>query len=390
MALSKIDIANMVTGAVPVANGGTALTSGFVNGSDPRPLSKPIIINGDMAVAQRATSVTGHNAVSYTTVDRFKTVCEVGTYTVIQESLTSGAAYLAGFRNALRLDCTTAQATAGSAGDQTTVEQRIEGFNLSAFKKGTSSAEKYTLAFWVKASKTGSNLQVNLRDNTNDRQIGGTYSIASADTWEHKVINFAADTSGPFADVSTSELLIEWFLDGGSNYSGGAVPTAWEAKANGDRNVTNFDLAGNTANDWAITGVQLEVGEFSSTTIPPFQFESFEDNLFRCQRYYQLIAEGAAHNIGISTAYNGTTSYTIVRFPTEMRSDAVSVEQNTGTNYYALLSENSNTGFDNFQINQTRTNMMRISDDDSTGKTQGASGWFECNASGRLAVEDEL
>ena len=32
MALSKIDVANMVTGAVPVANGGTALTSGFVNG----------------------------------------------------------------------------------------------------------------------------------------------------------------------------------------------------------------------------------------------------------------------------------------------------------------------------------------------------------------------
>ena len=32
MALSKIDVANMVTGAVPVAKGGTALTSGFVNG----------------------------------------------------------------------------------------------------------------------------------------------------------------------------------------------------------------------------------------------------------------------------------------------------------------------------------------------------------------------
>lgn len=319
MALSKIDVANMLTGATPVANGGTALTSGFVNGSDPRPLSKPIIINGDMAVAQRATSVTGHNAVSYTTVDRFKTVCEVGTYTVIQESLTSGAAYLAGFKNALRLDTTTAEATAGSAGDQTTIEQRIEGFNLQAFKKGTSSAEKYTLAFWVKASKTGSNLQVNLRDNTNDRQIGGTYSIASADTWEHKVINFAADTSGPFADVSTAELLIEWFLDGGSNYSGGAVPTAWEAKANGDRNVTNFDLAGNTANDWAITGVQLEVGEFSSTTLPPFQFEDFGDNLARCQRYY--FRNNAVDNIPFAAGVcNGTTNArAVLYYPQTMR-----------------------------------------------------------------------
>ena len=32
MSLSKIDVANMVTGAVPVANGGTALTSAFYNG----------------------------------------------------------------------------------------------------------------------------------------------------------------------------------------------------------------------------------------------------------------------------------------------------------------------------------------------------------------------
>ena len=283
MALSKIDVANMLTGLVPNDN------------TIRRPNAKPIIINGDMAVTQRATSVTSHNAVSYTTVDRFKTVCETGTYTVIQESLTSGAAYLAGFKNALRLDTTTAEATAGSAGEQTTIEQRIEGFNLQAFKKGTSSAEKYTLAFWVKASKTGSNLQVNLRDVDNTRQIGGTYSISSADTWEHKVINFAADTTGAFDDDNANSLTIEWFLDGGSNFSGGAVPTAWEASSNADRNVTNFDLAGNTANDWAITGVQLEVGEFSSTTLPPFQFESYGDNFLRCLRYYH---DDALYNPG--------------------------------------------------------------------------------------------
>jgi len=32
MALSKIDVANMLTGVTPVANGGTALSSGFTNG----------------------------------------------------------------------------------------------------------------------------------------------------------------------------------------------------------------------------------------------------------------------------------------------------------------------------------------------------------------------
>ena len=43
MALSKIDVANMLTGATPVANGGTALTSGFKNGVDPRPLSNQLL-----------------------------------------------------------------------------------------------------------------------------------------------------------------------------------------------------------------------------------------------------------------------------------------------------------------------------------------------------------
>tara|TARA_R110002012_G_scaffold196868_1_gene365355 strand:+ start:67 stop:1200 length:1134 start_codon:yes stop_codon:yes gene_type:complete len=248
-------------------------------------LVTPIIINGDMSVAQRSTSTSSYGSVAYSTVDRFKTVFEVGTYTVSQESLSSGNAYNAGFRKAFKA-LVTSTAAPGSAGAQTTFEQRIEGQNLQIFKKGTSNAESFTLAFWVKSSKTGSNLQVNLRDSDNTRQVGGTYDISAANTWEKKIINFPADTTGAFNNDNGTSLTIEWWLDGGSNYSGGAVPTAWEASSNADRNVTNFDLAGAT-DSWHITGVQLEVGEFDSTFIPAFPFESFASNLQRCLRYYQ-------------------------------------------------------------------------------------------------------
>ena len=355
-----------------------------------RPNAKPIIINGDMAVAQRATSVTSHNAVSYTTVDRFKTVCETGTYTVIQESLTSGAAYLAGFKNALRLDTTTAEATAGSAGEQTTIEQRIEGFNLQAFKKGTSSAEKYTLAFWVKASKTGSNLQVNLRDVDNTRQIGGTYSISSADTWEHKVINFAADTTGAFDDDNANSLTIEWFLDGGSNFSGGAVPTAWEASSNADRNVTNFDLAGNTANDWAITGVQLEVGEFSSTTLPPFQFESFGDNLARCQRYFQMIAEGDNKSIGVGGYYTGANVGVVLDLKEEMRTTP-SITQSSGANYFDIQANDSTDTFNTFTITDSTERVVRMYNNTEVSGTAGHFGMFRTSdSSAKIGLDAEL
>ena len=55
MALSKIDIENMVTGETPVANGGTGQSTLAAAGLQ-RPNAKPLIINGDMMVAQRGTS----------------------------------------------------------------------------------------------------------------------------------------------------------------------------------------------------------------------------------------------------------------------------------------------------------------------------------------------
>ena len=366
MALSKIDVANMVTGLVPNDN------------TIRRPNAKPIIINGDMAVAQRSTSVTGHSAVSYTTVDRFKTVCETGTYTVIQESLTSGDAYLAGFKNALRLDTTTAEATAGSAGEQTTIEQRIEGQNLQAFKKGTSNAEKYTLAFWVKASKTGSNLQVNLRDGDNSRQIGGTYSISSADTWEHKVVNYAADTTGAFGDDNGRSLEIEWTLDSGSNFTSGAIPTAWEATADVDRNVNNLDVGGSTSNDWSITGIQLEVGEFNSSTLPPFQHESFGANLARCQRYaYEVVSnESAAGNapIGVGGAqYNSGQMQFSITFPVPMRTNP-SLTCSSASNNYQFIRNDAADNFDDFVIDKANSNMAECKNSTDMSGTAGHSG----------------
>jgi hypothetical protein len=379
MALSKIDVANMLTGLVPNDN------------TIRRPLSKPIIINGDQAVAQRSTSASSISTAGYHATDRFRysNSTSAVVVTISQETLSSGNAFLNGFHNALKLDCTTAD-TSIAADHLTALQYKIEAQDCTVFRKGTANAKKMTVAFWFKATKTGTYI-LQIGDSDNNRKISKSYSVSTTNTWEHKVLAFDIETSNAMNDDNGAGFVLTWWLVAGSTYSGGTLATSWEAtEFNSNSAVGQVNAFDSTDNNVHITGIQAEVGEFSSTTLPPFQFESFEDNLFRCQRYYQLIAEGAAHNIGISTAYNGTTSYTVVRFPTEMRSDAVSVEQNTGTNYYALLCENSNTGFDNFQINQTRTNMMRISDDDSTGKTQGASGWFECNASGRLAVEDEL
>ena len=248
MALSKIDVANMLTGVTPVANGGTAATTLAGAGLAKRPNAKPIIINGDMAIAQRGTSATGKTSSGYYTCDRIQLAMnDAGTHTIIQETSTSGNAYLNGFAEAYRVDCTTADASV-AADSQLFIKYKVEGRDAQVFKKGTSNAEKFTLAFWVKSNKTGTG-QVNLRDEVNTRQCSATYTISSADTWEHKICNFAADTTGALPSTNAEGFGIEWYLAAGSDFTSGTAPTAWEAISNGDSAASlNLAISGSTSN----------------------------------------------------------------------------------------------------------------------------------------------
>jgi hypothetical protein len=318
-------------------------------------------------------------------VDRFKTVFEYGTYTVSRESLSSGAAYNAGFRTAFKA-LVTSTASPGAAGEQVTFEQRIEGQMCQALKKGTSNAESLTLSFWVRSSKTGTNLQVNLRDNDNDRIIGATYDINTANTWEKKIFTFAGDTSGVLDNDNAQSLMVEWWLDGGSNYSGGSVPTSWEARDNTDRNVTNFDLAGGT-DDWWITGIQLEVG----TTASDFEFVPYDVNLQRCQRYYyQHVTIGYSKTVGIGYYYNSSDIRTSIQFPTTMRTNPSLVE-GTGTNAFYFERNNGSDYFDGWTalIRQTE-NTATLYVTGQSG-TQGSAGTiYVDNNLGKLGFDAEL
>ena len=350
MALSKIDVANMLTGLVPNDN------------TIRRPNAKPLIINGDMAVAQRSTSVTGisNGNSGYQTCDRIR-FDESGTMgaalTITQESLTSGNAFLNGFANAFKVDVTTADSSP-DADDWSRLNMRIEAQDMKPFKKGTSNAEKYTLAFWVKATKTGTNT-IELFDADNTRSIGGSYTISTTNTWEHKVVNFAADTTGAFADDNGEGLRISWSLSAGSNYTSGTLPSAWESStvANTAPNqVNHFD---STSNNFHITGVQLEVGEYTSSTLPPFQHESFGDSLARCQRYYYFhVSEGINNDtdttISLSSQYNSSSVKGFITFPTRMRATPT-LDQNTGANMYRVYENNSNATMTSLTLSSEST-----------------------------------
>ena len=251
-----------------------------------RPNSKAIIINGDMQVAQRGTSTTGITTTAgYYASDRYQwAVNHGGTVTITQESLSSGDAFADGFSKSLKVDVTTADASLGAA-EYAIMRTTLEGQDLQLFKKGSSTAETYTLSFWAKHTKTGTHI-VELWDNTNSRNSHASYTISSTNTWEKKVLNFAADTTGAIANSNAGGMIIGFYVAAGSDFTSGTLNTAWAANTNANRAVGQVNNLDSTSNNFEITGIQLEVGTYTSATIPPFQHESYGDNLARCQRYY--------------------------------------------------------------------------------------------------------
>ena len=154
---------------------------------------------------------------------------------------------------------------------------------------------------------------------------------------------------------------INWWLGSGDNYTGVAEgDAAWLAN-DADRANNDGALAINahTDNDWAITGIQLEVGEFSSTTLPPFQHESYGDNLARCQRYYyfhvsESINGDADTTICLSSQYNSSSVKGYITFPTRMRANPT-LDQNTGTNMYRVYENGSNATFTSLTLSGEAT-----------------------------------
>ena len=291
----------------------------------------PIIINGDMSVAQRATSVTGVTSGTYKTIDRFRImISSAGTWTLSQSTTVPTGQ---GFNNSFKYDCTTADASLGSS-DILGLSQKIEGFNQAAVKKGTANAEKTTLAFWVRSNKTGTYI-CELYDDQNTRQVSKSYTINSANTWEKKVIVFPADTVGANDFDNTQAMQVNWWLAMGSDYTSGTLSETWTAATSANRAVGQVNLADSTDNEWYCTGVQLEVGEFDSTSIPSFPFESFDNNFKKCQRYLFIWNNEKQDQSPTLMGYgNGTSDmYNIqMPLPVNMRNNpSVSLDPGSGS-----------------------------------------------------------
>ena len=265
-----------------------------IAGSSLESPNRNLLYNGAMQVAQRGTSTTGITANGYYTTDRWNTLVNtLGTWT---QTVESDAPNGSGFRNSVKMLCTTADAAPASA-DALAFRQIFEGQDLQRVAKGTPSAKALTLSFWVKSNVTGTYV-AELIDVDNTRQVSAAYTISASATWEKKTITFPADTTGAFDNDNAASMTLQMWLAAGSGFTSGTLATTWASTTAANRAVGQTNLAAATNNYWQITGVQLEVGD----TATDFEHLPFGVELARCQRYYEK-----SYNLDVAIGTNTTT-----------------------------------------------------------------------------------
>jgi hypothetical protein len=294
-----------------------------------------ILYNGAMQVAQRGTSTASLTSNGYRTADRWKIgIVTQGTWT---NSVENDAPTGSGFGKSLKVLCTTIDGSP-TGSDEVVVDQRLEGQDLQAIRKGTSSAQQLTISFWAKANLTGTYI-VMLYDLDNTRFCSKSYTISASGTWEFKTLTFPADTTGAFDNDNSGSLLVRFFLGAGPNFTSGTLQTTWGSDTAGNRAVGQVNLAATANNYWQVTGVQLNVGGVAA----PFEFKSFERELRECQRYYQRFTASTAYGaFGYGLFSQSTNAACFVNLVTPMRASPATANTSyaniaPGDNYNAPL-----------------------------------------------------
>ena len=301
-----------------VAKMGEVLTNSQIGGR------RNIIINGAMNVAQRSTSETGLGASSgYHTVDRVNfghSGNSAGRYTATQEAITD----LGGFNNALKLACTTAD-TSIASNEWERLVFNLEAKDLQSLKFGTSDAEKFTVSFYVKGNASAT-YTLGAQSADSNRWMAKTFDVTTS--WNRVSLTFEADTVGAINDDNGHGIILYITLQAGSDRTSGSIPSTWETLSAGDTADSNqtqfFD---STSRTFFITGLQMEVGSQAT----PFEHRSYGDELYLCQRYFEVSGTGSDNpggwnfkNMFVGVSHN--TGYVQgQQFSVEKRADATVV-----------------------------------------------------------------
>jgi hypothetical protein len=274
--------------------------------------NRNVIKNSAMQIAQRGYSFSSVSATAYH-LDRFQLYIQNSSAAFAVSQNTDSPD---GFGQSLKIDVSTAD-TSIASNEEIKVIHKLEGFDVQRFMKGSSAAKRFTLSFYVKATKTGVYI-VELYDRDNNRDVSGSYTVSDTN-WNRYTIDFPADTTGAFGNDNGSSLEINFWLVAGSAVQGGTLNTAWRSQADASSATGQVNFTDSTSNDWLLTGVQLEATDNGKAT--DFEHIPYGQDLALCQRYYYRWTAGAANKylwMGMATSTSSCFGI-ILELPVTMR-----------------------------------------------------------------------
>ena len=309
------------------ATSGTVLTSAsatvgangitFSDGSTQTAAASPFvlknrIINGDMSIAQRATSATNAGisyATSYNTVDRFQ-IYRDGAVNGCNPSRqsTGGPTGLPYFIRIQRVSGNTAT-------NALNIAQSIESINCYDL-----AGQSVTLSFWARA---GSNYS------STSNQLAAT--IASGTGTDGNTYNGLTG----FATTATTTITLttswqRFTLTGTVASNANQVAILIQSTPTGTAGTNDF---------YDITGVQLEIG----TSATPFERRLYGQELINCQRYYYKSQSDSANSY-FGSAFNVSTTLAIgiTFFPVKLRIAPSALEQSGTAGDYRIRAASGN------------------------------------------------
>ena len=364
-------------------------------GLDRTRIVTPLIINGDMQIAQRGTSTASITGSDVFVVDRWR--MDEGadsTLTMSQESLSSGNAYNNGFKKSLKVLVTTADSSIGSS-QSVQLIQHVEAQNLQGLKFGTSGAKNLTLSFWYKSNVTGVHTVCIDKPDSTRTTCPLEFTVSSSGTWEKHVLNANANSavqgsSGAIANDNGTGFRVMWGLAYGSSYLSGTSGT-WEQNGTGSFSTSNQqNIVGSADNYVEITGVQLEIGQFDSNTIPDFPFEDVENNLRRCRRYYEMIVNKDVNKV-IATGGCYQSDVVSINYQWYPKRATPSVDQGSGTNYFGFNRGGGAITFNSIKIYSATATAGLLYSDDGVSASTYENGWiYIANSSAYVALDSEM
>ena len=277
---------------------------------------KNLIINGSMAVAQRATSVSNQSMTTQASpvCDRWRLRAintDQATFDISQVTDAPKGVCT----KSIKIDVNTAE-TALAADEIFWIAQSIEAQNCSDLGFGDSGASDLTISFYVKSNVVGKYAMYLYTQDPN-RYISRTYTIDTSGQWERKVIHIPGDTDGNAINHDNGiGIKIYWWQIAGSDYTS-YDSTKWSAYGNsGIAYGHEVNMGSSTSNYWQLTGVQVERGSNATE----FENRSFGEELALCQRYFFRAKAGTSYGAyGMGGAYSSTQAVTLIYFPVPMR-----------------------------------------------------------------------